>query len=151
MPLLPVSVSARGWVIRLRRPARTSKRSSSWPPPQPASYAYQQGSLWSTGPSGLLGDKRARSLGDLLTVVIEIDEEAEIRVNIVALVRLSHAAARRMPATGGGAMVKSAYSSGKPSYGVGAGIISLARTALPGDTSFRLVTALAVVPLLLRW
>lgn len=49
------------------------------PPPQPASYAYQQGSLWSTGPSGLLGDKRARSLGDLLTVVIEIDEEAEMR------------------------------------------------------------------------
>lgn len=34
-------------------------------------------------------------------------------------------------------------------YGVGAGVISLARTALPGDTSFRLVTALAVVPLLL--
>jgi short-subunit dehydrogenase len=33
------------------------------------------------------------------------DEEAEIRVNIVALVRLSHAAARRMPATGGGAIL----------------------------------------------
>jgi flagellar L-ring protein precursor FlgH len=49
------------------------------PPPQPASFAYQQGSLWSNGPSGLLGDRRARNLGDLLTVVIEIDEEAEIR------------------------------------------------------------------------
>lgn len=34
-------------------------------------------------------------------------------------------------------------------YGVGAGVISLARTLLPGDTSFRLVTALAVIPLLL--
>lgn len=33
------------------------------------------------------------------------DEEAEIRVNVVALVRLSHAAARRMPATGGGAIL----------------------------------------------
>lgn len=33
------------------------------------------------------------------------DEEAEIRVNIVALVRLSHAAARRMPTTGGGAIL----------------------------------------------
>ncbi len=33
------------------------------------------------------------------------DEEAEIRVNVVALVRLCHAAARRMPATGGGAIV----------------------------------------------
>jgi flagellar L-ring protein precursor FlgH len=49
------------------------------PPPQPASHAYQQGSLWNTGPSGLLGDRRARNLGDLLTVVIEIDEEAEMR------------------------------------------------------------------------
>jgi len=27
----------------------------------------------------LLGDRRARNLGDLLTVVIEIDEEAEMR------------------------------------------------------------------------
>jgi flagellar L-ring protein precursor FlgH len=49
------------------------------PPPQPARFAYQQGSLWNTTPSGLLGDKRARSLGDLLTIVVEIDEEAEMR------------------------------------------------------------------------
>ncbi len=49
------------------------------PPPQPASHSYQQGSLWNTGPSGLLGDKRARTVGDLLTVVIEIDDEAEMR------------------------------------------------------------------------
>ncbi len=34
-------------------------------------------------------------------------------------------------------------------YGVGAGIISLSRTLLPGDTSFRLVTAFVLVPLLL--
>lgn len=34
-------------------------------------------------------------------------------------------------------------------YGIGAGFISLARTTLPGDTSFRLVTAVAIVPLLL--
>jgi flagellar L-ring protein FlgH len=49
------------------------------PPPQPARYAYQQGSLWNTGPTGLLGDKRARNLGDLLTVVIEIDDKAEMK------------------------------------------------------------------------
>lgn len=49
------------------------------PPPQPARYAYQQGSLWSTGPTGLLGDKRAKNLGDLLTVVIEIDDKAEMK------------------------------------------------------------------------
>ena len=49
------------------------------PPPQPARYSYQQGSLWNTSPDGLLGDKRAASLGDILTIVIEIDDEAEMR------------------------------------------------------------------------
>ncbi len=49
------------------------------PPIQPARYSYQQASLWGTGPENLLGDRRAQNLGDLLTVVIEIDEEAEMR------------------------------------------------------------------------
>lgn len=49
------------------------------PPPQPARYSYQQGSLWNTSPDGLLGDKRAAGLGDILTIVIEIDDEAEMR------------------------------------------------------------------------
>jgi short-subunit dehydrogenase len=33
------------------------------------------------------------------------DEDAEIRVNVIALMRLCHAAARRMPATGGGGIL----------------------------------------------
>ena len=37
------------------------------------------GSLWQSGPTSLFGDRRARTLGDILTVVIEIDEEAEMR------------------------------------------------------------------------
>ncbi len=49
------------------------------PPPQPARYAYQQASLWQAGPETLLGDRRASNLGDILTVVIEIDDGAEIR------------------------------------------------------------------------
>jgi flagellar L-ring protein precursor FlgH len=61
-------------------PILTSERAAlAVPAPQPARFAYQQGSLWNTGPSGLLGDKRARSLGDILTIVIEIDDEAEMR------------------------------------------------------------------------
>ncbi len=48
------------------------------PAPEPAKYAYQRGSLWSSSPSGLLGDKRARKLGDILTVTIEIDDQAQI-------------------------------------------------------------------------
>jgi flagellar L-ring protein precursor FlgH len=62
------------------RPILDAERASiAVPPPQPARFAYQQGSLWNTTPSGLLGDRRATSLGDLVTVVIEIDEEAEMR------------------------------------------------------------------------
>lgn len=38
-------------------------------------------SLWRQGPSSLFGDRRARSLGDIVTVVIEIDEEAEMKNN----------------------------------------------------------------------
>ncbi len=36
------------------------------------------GSLWRSGPTSLFGDRRARVLGDILTVVIEIDEQAEM-------------------------------------------------------------------------
>ncbi len=36
-------------------------------------------SLWSAGQASLLGDRRASKRGDIMTVVIEIDEKAEIR------------------------------------------------------------------------
>jgi flagellar L-ring protein precursor FlgH len=38
----------------------------------------RQASLWSAGQKSLLGDRRAARRGDILTVVIEIDERAEI-------------------------------------------------------------------------
>ena len=43
--------------------------------PEPVSA----GSLWHSGPTSLFGDRRARTLGDILTVVIEIDDEAEMK------------------------------------------------------------------------
>lgn len=49
------------------------------PQPQAARYAYQQASLFNAGQQALIGDSRAQNLGDLLTIVIEIDEKAEIR------------------------------------------------------------------------
>lgn len=49
------------------------------PPPQAARHSYQQASLWGNGPDNLLGDRRARNVGDLLTIVIEIDDQAEMR------------------------------------------------------------------------
>lgn len=61
-------------------PILTNERAAlAVPPPQPARYAYQQGSLWNTGPTGLWGDKRAKNLGDILTIVIEIDDQAEMK------------------------------------------------------------------------
>lgn len=40
--------------------------------------AMGRASLWNSGPQSLLGDRRALLQGDILTVVIEIDDKAEI-------------------------------------------------------------------------
>lgn len=48
----------------------------------------QKTSLWSSSPKSLFGDRRASQYGDILTVVIEIDDEAEIK-NSVAQTRQS--------------------------------------------------------------
>lgn len=50
--------------------------SVSAPKPAPPSYAH--GSLWNSGPASLFGDRRARGLGDILTIVIEIKDNAKI-------------------------------------------------------------------------
>ncbi len=64
---------------RSGRPASWSRTKSSTPPPPRAPEPYTTGSLWRSGPTSLFGDRRAKTLGDILTVVIEIDDEAEIR------------------------------------------------------------------------
>ena len=48
------------------------------PPPAMPRHTYSQGSLWNSGPASLFGDRRARNLGDILTVVIEIDDQAQM-------------------------------------------------------------------------
>ena len=48
------------------------------PPPKAPRHAYSRGSLWNAGPTSLFGDKRAKNLGDILTVVIEIDDKAQL-------------------------------------------------------------------------
>ena len=47
-------------------------------PSTDARHIYSQGSLWNSGPSSLFGGRRARHLGDIMTVVIEIDDQAQI-------------------------------------------------------------------------
>ncbi|KJS40690.1 flagellar basal body L-ring protein FlgH [Roseovarius sp. BRH_c41] len=44
----------------------------------PHDTPFQRASLWSGGKQSLLGDRRAAQRGDIMTVVIEIDEAAEI-------------------------------------------------------------------------
>ncbi|NNC37700.1 MAG: flagellar basal body L-ring protein [Acidimicrobiales bacterium] len=54
--------------------------------PTPAVDRTQSGSkstsLWSSSPQSLFGDRRASDTGDILTVVIEIDDEAELQNSI---------------------------------------------------------------------
>lgn len=47
--------------------------------PQATEASLTTASLWRSGPQSLFGDRRARSQGDIVTVVIEIDEEAEMK------------------------------------------------------------------------
>ena len=47
-----------------------------------ASIADTSGaSLWSSGPRSLFGDRRAQTVGDILTVLIEIDDSASLKNN----------------------------------------------------------------------
>ena len=48
------------------------------PPPPAVSTVDRTGSLWQSGPKSLFGDRRARNVGDIVTVMIEIEDEAEI-------------------------------------------------------------------------
>lgn len=61
------------------KPLLTAERAAlAVPPPEAARYNYQQGSLWNSGPTALLGDRRAKQLGDILTVAVEIDDQGEM-------------------------------------------------------------------------
>lgn len=51
---------------------------SGLPVTTPDTSTYRQASLWSGDQSSLFGDRRAFTTGDILTVLIEIDDEAEI-------------------------------------------------------------------------
>lgn len=49
------------------------------PPPTQRRELYEQGSLWRSGPASLFGDRRAARMGDILTVIIDIDDRATLK------------------------------------------------------------------------
>lgn len=94
--------------------------------------AHATASLWRSGPSSLFGDRRARETGDIVTVVIEIDEEAEIRnrtnrarsssddVSVPTALGLNTLAARALP---GGADLNPAIEASSNTSSTGDGLI----------------------------
>ncbi|WP_037314211.1 flagellar basal body L-ring protein FlgH [Ruegeria halocynthiae] len=88
MLLTAIALSACGRVDHLGKPPSFTPNEESpehvamlWPGlplhTQPQRHV-DQSSLWSGGQQSLLGDQRAIKKGDILTVVIELDEKAEI-------------------------------------------------------------------------
>ncbi|MCA8928683.1 MAG: flagellar basal body L-ring protein FlgH [Alphaproteobacteria bacterium] len=47
-------------------------------PPKPIDRPATTASLWQSGPRSLFGDRRARNIGDILTVLVKIDDKAQI-------------------------------------------------------------------------
>ncbi len=47
-------------------------------PPKPIDRPATTASLWQSGPRSLFGDRRARTVGDILTVTVEINDKAQI-------------------------------------------------------------------------
>lgn len=101
-------------------------------PRNPAQAFGETASLWSGSRGSLLGDRRAGQRGDILTVVIEIDEEAEISnttdrsrasgssLAIPQLLGLPQLADERLPA---GASLANAVSTSSSSQSNGAGSV----------------------------
>lgn len=50
--------------------------------PAETGQAYGKSSLYNNAPNSLFGDRRARGLGDILTVQIDIDDQAEMRNSV---------------------------------------------------------------------
>ena len=86
----PEMIKSRPDLDRTAARQALDQRYPSLPPPDrlqrraivtPASYpdrTHTSGSLWSSDPKSLFGDRRAREKGDILTVIIEIDDQAEL-------------------------------------------------------------------------
>lgn len=88
--LAGVSLSGCSYAERLNNVGETPKLSAianpviqagyqpvSMPMPMPEKVSYSPNSLWRTGARAFFNDQRARRVGDILTVLIEITDKAE--------------------------------------------------------------------------
>ncbi len=128
----PPTMTAPG-TAALAVPPPAPERVALVPPPPPPPATATTGSLWQSGPSSLFGDRRARRRGDILTVVVAIDDEGEIsntttrarsgseNVGVSALFGLPSVAETILPAT---ASLDPAVSAGGESESTGAGSIN---------------------------
>lgn len=103
------------------------------PPPPPPPDTAATASLWTSGPQSLFGDRRAKRRGDILTVTIEIDDEAEIsnsttrdrsgtdQLEIEALYGLPSVAEALLP---GGASLNPAVSTNSTTQTTGTGQVT---------------------------
>lgn len=59
-------------------PVTPSRAALAVRPPSEIRKDYARPSLWNSGPASLFGDRRAKNIGDIVTVVIEISDQASI-------------------------------------------------------------------------
>ena len=62
-------------------PTRPQSMAVMTEPQKPESYR-DKNSLWTTSPTALLGMRRAKAIGDLLTVVVEMDDQASLQSSL---------------------------------------------------------------------
>ena len=89
--LVTVNLGGCSYVDRLKDVGETPKLSAienpvmqsgyrpvSMPMPMPEKVSYSPNSLWRTGARAFFEDQRARRVGDILTVIVEITDKAEL-------------------------------------------------------------------------
>ena len=74
-PIAPAAIAAAQTAVPPAEPITARPLPAVASEPEPGAT----GSLWRSGPQSLFGDRRAQLLGDILTVVVEIDDQAEFR------------------------------------------------------------------------
>lgn len=74
----PPTMTAPGAEVKMAAPPPAPERVALSNVPPALVRAPTAASLWHSGPNSLFGDRRARVRGDILTVVVEIDDQADL-------------------------------------------------------------------------